>query len=128
MTQLKAFSNEARLRVLAVDSTSMGTQLLVDALGRNEQFEMIECPPDAQSVLLLIQKKKPEVAVISAHFEEPNSASAGLVRNVRIESPRTRVIVLIDFSEPSTVTAAFQAGAQGVRACSPPVKLMSSAA
>lgn len=125
MTHLTAVPNEARLRVLAADSTAMSTQLLVDALGRNGQFQMIECPSDVRSLLSLIQKEKPAVAVISAQLEQPKESFAELIRNIRVESPDTRVVLLLDFSEPNSIISAFRAGAQGVFCRTEPFHLLS---
>ena len=102
----------------------MTTQLLVDALGRNAQFEMIESPSDVRALLPVIRKEKPAVAVISSHLEEPKGSVSELVRNVRMESPETRVILLLDFSEPGMIIAAFRAGAQGVFCRTEPVHLL----
>ncbi len=124
MTQLTAVPNEARLRVLAADSTSMTTQLLVDALGRSGHFEMIECPSEMGALVALVKRDKPAVAIISAQLEQPKDSFAELIRNIRSESPDTRVVVLLDFSEPSTITAAFRAGAQGVFCRTEPFHLL----
>lgn len=125
MTHLTAVPNEAKLRVLAADSTAMSTHLLVDALGRNGQFQMIECPSDVRALLNLIQHEKPAVAVISAQLEQPKDSFAELIRNIRLESPETRVVLLLDFSEPNSIIAAFRAGAQGVFCRTEPFHLLS---
>ena len=124
MNQLIAVSNEARLRVLAADSTSMTTQLLVEALGRSGKFEMIESPSDARALLPLIKKEKPHVAVISAQLDDPKTPTSELVRSVRTEAPETRVILLLDFSEPSAIIGAFRSGAQGVFCRTEPFNLL----
>jgi len=125
MTHLTAVPNEAKLRILAADSTAMTTQLLVDALGRNGLFEMIESPSDIRSLLSLVKRDKPAVAVISAQLEQPKDSIAELIRNIRVESPDTRVVVLLDFSEPNNIIAAFRAGAQGVFCRTEPFHLLS---
>lgn len=102
----------------------MTTQLLVGALERDGHFQMIEPPSDARGLLALIKKDKPPVAVISAQLEEPNRGGFELVRKIRAESPETRVVVLLDFSEPSTITEAFRAGAQGVFCRTEPFHLL----
>jgi len=112
IAHLSAVSNQERLRVLAADSTSMTTQLLVEALGRDAQFQMIESSSKAPAVLALVRKEKPQIAVISAQLED--SGGFDLVREIRIQSPTTRVIVLLDASARTTVTEAFRAGAHGI--------------
>ena len=125
MTHLTALPSGAKLRVLAADSTSMTTQLLVDALGRNGHFEMIECPSDVRALLALIEREKPAVAVISAQLEQPKDSFSELIRNIRVESPETRVVLLLDYSEPASIIAAFRAGAQGVFCRTEPFHLLS---
>jgi two-component system nitrate/nitrite response regulator NarL len=124
MAHLTAVSNQIKPRVLAADSTSMSTQLLVEALAREEQFHIIEAPSDARAIQALIKKEKPQVAVISAQLQDPKRGGGDLVRKIRMESPDTRVIVLLDFSECATVTEAFRAGAQGVFCRTEPFRLL----
>jgi DNA-binding NarL/FixJ family response regulator len=102
----------------------MTTQLLADALGRDTQFEMIESPSNASAILALVKKEKPEIAVISAKLGEPSMGAFDLVREIRSQSPGTRVIVLLDSSERTAVTEAFRAGAQGVFCRTEPFRLL----
>jgi DNA-binding NarL/FixJ family response regulator len=103
-----------RLRVLAADSTSMSTQLLVDALARDNQLHMIESPSSGPALLALVKREKPNVIVVSARLGQTSSGGCDVVREIRAQSPATRVIVLLDVSERATVMEAFRAGAQGV--------------
>jgi DNA-binding NarL/FixJ family response regulator len=122
MAHLSALPNQSRLRVLAADSTALTTQLQVDALGRDNQFEMIEAPSKASAVLALVKAEKPHIAVISSQLEE--SGGFALVREIRAQSPATRVIVLLDSSARATVTEAFRAGAHGVFCRTEPFRLL----
>jgi DNA-binding NarL/FixJ family response regulator len=122
MGHLAVVSNQNRYRVLAVDSTSMTTQLLVDALGRDAQFEMIESPSNASAILALVSVEKPQIAVISALLEK--SKGFDLIREIRVQSPATRVVVLLDASERSVVIDAFRAGALGVFCRTEPFRLL----
>jgi two-component system nitrate/nitrite response regulator NarL len=114
MAHLTTFPKQDRLRVLAVDSTSMSTQLLVEALARDAQFQMIESPSNAAAILDSTNREKPHVVVISAKLGEDHAGGLDLLRELRTQSPSPRVIVLLDSSERATVIAAFRAGAQGV--------------
>src|SRR5579859_5822731 len=69
-------------RVMAADSTAMSTQLLVDALGRDSQFEMIEAPSSGAAVLQLAKREKPQVVVLSAKVGESNAGGFELVREL----------------------------------------------
>ena len=124
MANLTAIPNQIRTRVLAADSTSMATQLLVDALGRDPQFEMIESPSNAPAILDLVRKEKPPIALISDQLGEPRLRGFEVVREIRNQSPGTSVIVLLDSSERTSVTEAFRAGAQGVFCRTEPFRLL----
>jgi len=102
----------------------MTTQLLVDALGREARFQMIESSANAPSILALVNREKPQIAVISAKLGEPSPGAFELVREIRVQSPGTRVIVLLDSSERTSVTEAFRAGAQGVFCRTEPFRLL----
>jgi DNA-binding NarL/FixJ family response regulator len=114
MAYLAPLPKQDRLRVLAADSTSMTTQLLVEALARERHFEMIESPPDRSSILHLLKQEQPQIVLVTAKLGEDRDGSCDLVREIRSQSPITRVIVLLDASEPASVVQAFRAGAQGV--------------
>jgi two-component system nitrate/nitrite response regulator NarL len=118
-------SNQEQCRVMAADSTAMSTQLLVDALGRDAQFQMIEAPSSGAAVLQLAKREKPQVVVLSAKVGESNAGGFELVRELRALSPSPRVIVLLDTSDRTAVIEAFRAGAQGVFCRTEPFRLLS---
>ena len=124
MAHLTAVSNQIKPRVLAADTTSMSTQLLVEALTREDQFQIIESPSDARGILGLVKKERPQVAVVSSHLEDPKREGTDLIRKIRLESAETRVIVLLDSSERMTVIEAFRSGAQGVFCRTEPFRLL----
>lgn len=114
-----------KVRVLAVDSTSMSTQLLVDALARNTQFQVIEAPPDEADLVTLVKRESPDVALLSAKLGQGGQAAYDLVRNVRAEQPSLRVVMLLDHSDPAAVVEAFRAGAHGIFCRTQPLRLLS---
>ncbi len=102
----------------------MSTQLLVEALARDAQFQMIESPASGAAILHLAKRDRPHVAVISASFRDGQMSGFDLVREVRAQSAVTRVIMLLDSSERGSVTEAFRAGAQGVFCRTEPFRLL----
>ena len=92
----------------------MSTQLLVEALARDSQLQMIECPSNGPAILSLVKREKPQIVVVSAKLGETSSGGYDLVREIRTQSPTSRIIVLLDASERTSVIEAFRAGAQGV--------------
>ena len=124
MAHLNAFPNQDRLRILAADSSCMSTQLLVEALARDPQFHMIESPSNGVAILSLTKREKPQVVLISVKRGENHAGGFELVREIRSQSPSTRVIVLLDVSERTAVIEAFRAGAQGVFCRTEPFRLL----
>lgn len=124
MAHLTSLSNQDLLRILAADSTSMSTQLLVEALARDGQFDMIESPSTEADVLSLVKREKPHVAVISAKLGENGRGALDLVQNIRAQAPTTRVVVMLDSSERAAVVQAFRAGADGVFCRTEPFRLL----
>ena len=124
MAHLSTIPNQNRIRVLASDSTSMSTQLLVDALSRDPQLHMIEAASNGAAVLSLLKREKPQIAVISAEIGETAGTGYELVREIRTQSPNTRVIILLDSSERASVIEAFRAGAHGVFSRTEPFRLL----
>jgi two-component system nitrate/nitrite response regulator NarL len=124
MAHLMAVPKQDRLRVLAADSTAMSTQLLVEALARDAQFQMIESPSNAAAILNLTIREKPHVVVISAKLGDDSAAGLNLLRDLRAQSPSPRVIMLLDSSERGAVIGAFRAGAHGVFCRTEPFRLL----
>jgi len=100
----------------------MSTQLLVEALGRDPQFLMIESPSNVAGILALVKAERPHIAVISDQLEPTGSGS--LIREIRLQSPGTRVVVLLDSSERGGVTESFRAGAHGVFCRTEPLRML----
>jgi DNA-binding NarL/FixJ family response regulator len=125
MAHLTNLPNHERVRVLAVDSTSMSTQLLVDALSRNTQFHVLEAPTDEAQILPLVKTENPDVILLSAKLGMGGQVAFDLVRSLRGEQPSLRIVMLLDHSDPPAVVEAFRAGAHGVFCRTQPLRLLS---
>jgi DNA-binding NarL/FixJ family response regulator len=124
MAQLTSFPLQDRIRVFAADNTSMNTQLLAEALGRDGQFAMATPAASGAEVLLAIKRERSNVALISARQGSEGRGGFGLSREIRSASPATRVIMLLDSSERAPVVDAFRSGARGVFCRTEPLKLL----
>ncbi len=124
MAQLTSFPLQDRIRVFAADNTSMNTQLLVEALGRDGQFTMATPASGGIEILSAIKRDHPHVALISARQGGDGRAGFVLGREIRSCSPSTRVIMLLDSSERAPVIEAFRSGARGVFSRTEPLKLL----
>jgi two-component system nitrate/nitrite response regulator NarL len=106
--------NSERIRVLAAESTRMSSQLLAEALAQDCQLEVTGVEPKQASILAAIAQAKPHVVLVSSALDESSTQGFDLTRQVRAAHPGTRVILLMDTSNPSAVVQAFRCGAQGI--------------
>jgi DNA-binding NarL/FixJ family response regulator len=114
MAQLNSFPQQDRIRVLAADNTSMNTQLLVEMLGHDGQFNVASPASKTAEILAVLKRERSHVALISASQGTDGRGGFQLCREVCSASPSTRVIMLLDSSEHTPVVEAFRAGARGV--------------
>lgn len=124
MAQVTSFPLHDRIRVLAADNTSMNTQLLVEALGRDGQFAMSTPACIPNEILSTVKRERAHVALISARQGNDSRGGFALSREIRSSSPTTRVIMLLDASERTPVIEAFRCGARGVFCRTEPLKLL----
>jgi DNA-binding NarL/FixJ family response regulator len=102
------------IRVLAVDSNRMNSQLLSTALERDKRFQVIDPVSDARSVLAAVVKEKPAVVILSAEIDGNARRGFEVAREINGLRSNTRVVMLLDSSERGLVIDAFRAGARGV--------------
>jgi DNA-binding NarL/FixJ family response regulator len=114
MGQVTTFPDAERIRVLAADSTSMSSQLLVEALSRDKRFEMLECSATLSEVLTVVRRTHAQIAVIGSRVADGSASGFELARELKTASPSTRIIMLLDSSERASVIEAFLSGARGV--------------
>jgi DNA-binding NarL/FixJ family response regulator len=124
MAQLTSFPLQDRIRVFAADNTSMNTQLLVEALGRDGQFTVAAPAISGTEVLATIKRERPHIALISARQGNDAKGGFALSREVRSSAIGTRVIMLLDSSERTPVIEAFRSGARGVFCRTESLKLL----
>jgi DNA-binding NarL/FixJ family response regulator len=103
-----------KIRVLAADSTRMGSQLLAQALAQDSQFQVTGIEPKSASILAAVTEERPHVVLMSSLLEESATQGFDLTRQVSAAHPETRVVLLMDTSNPSAVVEAFRCGARGV--------------
>jgi two-component system nitrate/nitrite response regulator NarL len=117
-------SETDRIGVLVADDTAMSTQLLVDTLTRAKIFNVTESPLNSSEILTLVEQQRPGIALVGAKLGSAESDSWQLTREIRASFPHTRVIVLLDSSQQSSVVDAFRSGASGVFCRTEPVRLL----
>ncbi len=93
----------------------MGCQLLCRALETSpNQFKVVAQAVRGREILTALTRQKPQVALISSSLEEGPQAGFSVLQEVYGTFPQARPIMLLENSEPESVTSAFRAGAKGV--------------
>ena len=111
--------NENQLRVLVLDSTRMGTQLLCDVLGRDRRF----VPFPAES-LESAASGNFDVALIAQTAQLNSFSGSGLIQELRRRRPELPVIVLLEESTREAVVGAVRSGGRGVLCRSESIKVL----
>ncbi len=107
-------SKQQNIRVLVVDSTRMGSQLLADALQRDPQFQIVSVCASGQEMLTALGTTRPNVAIMGLNLDEQPLKGLDVCRQVRTLLPECRVVLLVEISKKEFVLGAFAAGARGV--------------
>ena len=102
------------IRVLVVDSTRVHTELLADALKRDECLQVTTLPPDSDRLKTDLNPGDTDVLLISSNLEGRAGRGFELLRGLRAMHPDLRCIVLLDSSQGEMILEAFCAGAQGI--------------
>jgi DNA-binding NarL/FixJ family response regulator len=103
-----------RIKVLAVESSRMNSQLLAEALALDSGLEVLGIEPKPASILAAVDRHRPHVILISTVLENSDTQGFDLARQISATCPAARVILLMDTSHPAAVVEAFRCGAYGI--------------
>jgi two-component system, NarL family, nitrate/nitrite response regulator NarL len=101
------------IRVLVADDTLVHTQLLGEALRREQHFD-VTIASSSQDVVQAFNRHSIDVAVISVNLDDQVLHGCILLRQLRSVDPRIRSVFLLDSSKQEIVLQAFRAGARGL--------------
>jgi two-component system nitrate/nitrite response regulator NarL len=111
------------IRVLAADTTRMNTQLLVEALSRDQAFQVMDVEPTEAAILEKTSSEQPDVVLLSASLGNNPKSGFELARKL-VAAHKCRVVMLLDASDRQSVLEAFRAGARGVFCRTESLKLL----
>jgi DNA-binding NarL/FixJ family response regulator len=100
------------LRVLISDRDSMGSDLIADALSRDNKCEAIAMQPS--DVLTALSKNHVDLVVIGVATGSEGEWGFNLTEAVGKAYPNTYVVIILDQSSHESVINAFRSGARGV--------------
>ena len=102
------------IRVLVIDGTRVHTELLADALKRDECLQVTTLPPDSDRLKTDLNPGDTDVLLISSNLEGQSGRGFELLRGLRTMHSKLKAIVLLDTSQSEMILEAFRAGAQGI--------------
>jgi DNA-binding NarL/FixJ family response regulator len=100
--------------VLVADSHKMQSQLLVSALRRRPEFQVISCPMDMDLVLKAITASEIKVALMITDHHNSGLQDMATVRRVHLAYPEIAKVVLVESYNREVVVNTFRSGARGL--------------
>src|SRR6185369_2092493 len=82
------------IRILIADRNRMGNQLLAESLGRDPRFEIVAAAR-LTDVLSIVTNLQPDLAVISADFDDAPKKGLQVTRTLNKRNPSVRIVVLL---------------------------------
>ena len=102
------------VRVIVADTTRMGTQLILEALGQDDRFNIAGVLAAPEEFGAVASDFKPHIAVIGTGAIGDARKGFDLLRHTQARHPKLQGVMLLDSSTREVVVEAFRAGARGV--------------
>ncbi|MEP7203193.1 MAG: response regulator transcription factor [Ilumatobacteraceae bacterium] len=99
------------IRIVLADDHSLIRSSLTRLLSAEPDFELVGAASDGRQALELVKEHSPDVVLMDLHM--PNVDGVTAIGQLTEMYPDVAVIALSAFEEPSQVTSALAAGAQG---------------
>lgn len=112
MPSSDSFSTKS-IAVYVADTSPLDCQLLAASLVRN-RMRVTGWSTRSTDVAAGIARCKPDVALIAVRLEDGDQAGLNVLREAPGDLAQTRIVTLVDSSEPAVVVEAFRNGASGV--------------
>jgi two-component system, NarL family, nitrate/nitrite response regulator NarL len=119
--QFVGFADEI-IDVVVADSTLIHSQLLSDAMKRDQGIRVVGAVSTSKDLFALVASSEIHVAVISSNLDQEPGRGFEVTRELRQLRPGIRVIMLLESSGRETVVEAFRVGAKAIFSTSAPLK------
>jgi two-component system nitrate/nitrite response regulator NarL len=114
-----------RIRVLIADETSMGCQLLKNALTRFRfKFDVVACATTCSEIAEYMSVTPVDVAIVSETLHGGTFEGFQALSEIRASFPAVRAIMLLKLAPRDLVVDAFRAGAKGVVCKTEPIGVL----
>ena len=107
-----SIGNRELIRVLLVERTSMGGQLLADVLRRDKHLHVTDATDYPAERTL--SAPAPDVVLVSEEIAGGPGNGFDVLRTFRASYPKVRVVMLLDNADRDLILDAFRGGARGV--------------
>ena len=113
------------ISVFVAESNQMGSQLMANAFrGVGPRLDVEVTSGDSSAVLSTLDRKRPQVAVISANLQDGPLMGLRVLRQLRAAQNRIPTVVLLDSADRELVIECFRSGARGVFCRSKPFEAL----
>jgi DNA-binding NarL/FixJ family response regulator len=101
----------SRVTILLADEDALRRDGLSAVLAGNENFEVVARVPDGEAALESIRDRRPDIAIVDLNL--PRLHGIELIRRVRSEQLRTRIVVLAGTTDDEIIREVVRAGGDG---------------
>ena len=107
-------TNGHKIRVLVGDNTRIHTQLMTEALKRDQDLDVISLDSDSRGLVAVANTHNIDVLLISSNLDEEPYRGFEVLRELRAGHPELRAVMLLDSTKREVIVDAFRAGAKGI--------------
>jgi two-component system, NarL family, nitrate/nitrite response regulator NarL len=102
------------IRILVGDSSRLNSNVLADALRRDQRFDVVQVCASAAEILSSADLYKPDVVLISADLDDVALKGFDVCYRLGVAHPESAVVILVNTSVRDVILGAFAAGARGI--------------
>jgi two-component system response regulator DevR len=103
--------NRKPLRVLIVENHDLVRQYLSILLSRRTEFDVVGEAATATEAIEKVSQLQPDIVIIDAHL--PDQSGIETSREIRTQSPDTKVLILTPYGDDRAIIGSIMAGASG---------------
>lgn len=111
MTDTASSQTDCRLRLLLIESVEIWRRFVLAVVGEDPATEVVGIAEDRLDGLRKARELRPDIVLID--IGPPQIRGIEVVRQIRNSCPESRILFLLENSDPDTVVAAFSVGAHG---------------
>ena len=112
------------IRVLVADNSTIHSELLSEAIGRDRHFIVVGSATSSAEVRHLVRRIMPDVLLISSSLDDKSVGGLDVLAEIREAHSRLKTVVLLDSPKREIIINAFRLGARGVFSRNSPVKVL----